>query len=142
MTDKVYAFLMRPRRIQSAIKNTTIEIQSLRASMLPKAITYDNERVQTSPSDAMLAYAERLDDLERKLDRLQIEYIDAQERIVSYTGRLQEPDADTIILMRFLSYMSFETIADSISVSRSTVFRIYRRAVADLDTLLPEPSKS
>lgn len=142
MTDKVYAFLMRPRRIQSAIKNTAIEIQSLRASMLPKAITYDNERVQTSPSDAMLAYAERLDDLERKLDRLQIEYIDAQERIVSYTGRLQEPDADTIILMRFLSYMSFETIADSISVSRSTVFRIYRRAVADLDTLLPEPSKS
>lgn len=142
MTDKVYAFLMRPRRIQSAIKNTAIEIQSLRASMLPKAITYDNERVQTSPSDAMLAYAERLDDLERKLDRLQIEYIDVQERIVSYTGRLQEPDADTIILMRFLSYMSFETIADSISVSRSTVFRIYRRAVADLDTLLPEPSKS
>lgn len=142
MTDKVYAFLMRPRRIQSAIKNTAIEIQSLRASMLPKAITYDNERVQTSPSDAMLAYAERLDDLERKLDRLRIEYIDVQERIVSYTGRLQEPDADTIILMRFLSYMSFEAIADSISVSRSTVFRIYRRAVADLDTLLPEPSKS
>ena len=48
---ETYDFLLSPRRIADEIWRKDIRRKELRACLLPAAITYDKDRVQTTPED-------------------------------------------------------------------------------------------
>ena len=102
MTEAVYKLLTKPRKIRGQIKKTEAEMEGLKLSMLPGAIRYDKDKVQASPQDPMAQYAVRLDELERKIEDLQTEYLNAQDEVVTVANELTSP-GDVIITLRFIS---------------------------------------
>ena len=60
-------FLKRPTRIYGDIVTLQERIENLRVNMLPKAISYNKDRVQTSPQDPMPDFAAKIDELDREL---------------------------------------------------------------------------
>lgn len=131
MTEAVYKALTRPRKIRGQIKKAEAEMEGLRLSMLPGAIRYDKDAVQTSPQDPMAQYAARLDELERKIEELQTEYLDAQDQVVALANDLTTP-GDVIITLRFISGWDFQSIAKDIHMSERQMFRYYKKAQEEL----------
>ena len=78
MKESVYKALTKPKRIRAQIRKAEAEMEGLKLSMLPGAIRYDKDKVQLSPEDPMAKYVVRLDELERKIASLQMDYLDAQ----------------------------------------------------------------
>lgn len=140
MTDKVHNFLMRPRRIRAQIRQTESQVEGLRLSMLPGAIRYDKDKVQTSSTnDQMAEYAARMEELEHKLVELREEYLNAQDDIVEAVGHLVGDDyGATIIMLRYISNTDFPDIADEIGMTERNMFRYYKTAVEALDQVVSE----
>lgn len=141
MTDRVHDFLIKPRKIRAQIRQTQSQIDGLRLSMLPGAIRYDKDRVQSSigEGDQLAEYAARLTELEHELDLLRGEYLDAQDAIVDASSCLTEDDyGATIILMRYISEVDFSDIADEIGMTRRHMFRYYKTALENLDKYVSE----
>lgn len=131
MTEAVYKLLTKPRKIRGQIKKAEAEMEGLKLSMLPGAIRYDKDKVQASPQDSMAQYAVRLDELERKIEDLQIEYLNAQDEVVAVANELTSP-GDVIITLRFISGWDFQSIAKEISMSERQMFRYYKVAQEEL----------
>ena len=131
MTEAVYKLLTKPRKIRGQIKKAEAEMEGLKLSMLPGAIRYDKDKVQSSPQDSMAQYAVRLDELERKIEDLQIEYLNAQDEVVAVANELTSP-GDVIITLRFISGWDFQSIAKEISMSERLMFRYYKVAQEEL----------
>ena len=106
-------------------------MEGLKLSMLPGAIRYDKDKVQASPQDPMAEYAVRLDELERKIEDLQTEYLNAQDEVVTVANELTSP-GDVIITLRFISGWDFQSIAKEISMSERQMFRYYKVAQEEL----------
>jgi DNA-directed RNA polymerase specialized sigma24 family protein len=136
MTDRVHELLTRPRNIRRRIRAIGAEIDGLRLSLLPKAITYDKDRIQASPSDPMTRFAGRLDELERKAQDLQLEYLAASDEVVKACSQLTDGVGAMIIQQRYLSGVSFADIAEMIPASERQMFRYYRQALDELDTIV------
>lgn len=131
MTEAVYKLLTKPRKIRGQIKKAEAEMEGLKLSMLPGAIRYDKDKVQASPQDPMAQYAVRLDELERKIEDLQTEYLNAQDEVVAVANELTSP-GDVIITLRFISGWDFQSIAKEISMSERQMFRHYKVAQEEL----------
>lgn len=131
MTEAVYKLLTKPRKIRGQIKKAEAEMEGLKLSMLPGAIRYDKDKVQASPQDPMAQYAVRLDELERKIEDLQTEYLNAQDEVVTVANELTSP-GDVIITLRFISGWDFQSIAKEISMSERQMFRHYKVAQEEL----------
>jgi hypothetical protein len=56
------------------------QIEELKMSLLPGAIRYDKDKVQTSPDDQMSAVMEKVDDYERKLKHRLLSLLDKQSQ--------------------------------------------------------------
>ena len=57
------------------------QIEELKMSLLPGAIRYDKDKVQTSPDDQMSAVMEKVDDYERKLSIAMKEFLSELKRL-------------------------------------------------------------
>ena len=66
MTDELYETLNQPKWIKREIDVTKARMEKLRVMMLPGAIRYDKDSVQSTPKDPMLEFAEQLDSLDHK----------------------------------------------------------------------------
>lgn len=138
MTEEVHSILTRPRRIRSAIKKINIQIEGLRMSMLPGAIQYDKDKVSSSGSgDALANYVSKLDELETNKNKLQEEYLEAQDTIVRICDVLDDVQSE-IIMLRYISCRDFSEIADSIHLTERQMFRLYKDGLAKLSVNVSE----
>lgn len=131
MTEAVYRLLTKPRKIRGQIKKAEAEMEGLKLSMLPGAIRYDKDKVQTSPEDPMAEYAARLDELKFKIEKLQTEYLEAQDKVMAVANELTSP-CDVIVTLRFVSDWDFGSIAREINMSERQMFRYYKIAQTEL----------
>ena len=131
MTEAVSKLLTKPRKIRGQIKKAEAEMEGLKLSMLPGAIRYDKDKVQASPQDPMAQYAVGMDELERTIEDVQTEYLNAQDEVVTVANELTSP-GDVIITLRFISGWDFQSIAKEISRSEGQMFRYYKVAQEEL----------
>lgn len=132
MTDKAYELLTKPRRIKNSIRGIDIAISDLRLMMLPGAIRYDKDTIQSTPKDPFEKYVERLSSLEQRRQRMQHEYLDAEDQILKRAERLDDLES-LIIIMRFINCNSFEEIASEIGKSERQLFRYYKKAIEKIE---------
>lgn len=141
MTDKLYQILNRPRFIKGDIRRMNERVEDVRIMMLPSAIRYDTDKIISSPQDPMLKFAERLDDLEQKRNKLMEEYINARDVMFKYIDRLTSETHKDIIQSRFLSEIKFNQIAESLGYSESQIFREYADAIEILENMIVNDSE-
>lgn len=136
MTDELYKLLHRPLWTKAKIRSKQAQIDDLRMMMLPGAIRYDRDKVQTSPEDPMLKYVARLNELEIELHSLQDKYLGEQKSISETIEKLSDPNEQDVLIRRYINGMYFERIAESIPVSISTVYRWHRVGLNHLEEII------
>lgn len=119
------------------IENRIEELRSEVAS--PKAIRYDKDMIQASPSgDALANYMIRLDREERKLYQLKTQYLDLyheiRERIIVVMPGIY---AD-ILYMRYLEGKSFDQIAEELNYSYVWICKLHGRALLAFSHIHPD----
>lgn len=129
MKDEVYEFLTMPKKTKLQIRSKQMQIEDLRLQMLPGAIRYDKDIVQSSPGDPMLNFIVRVDELERDIEVLKRRYVDEQKLISEAIEMLEDKREQVVLIGRYVSGDSYDEIAAELSLSVDRVFQIHRSAV-------------
>ncbi len=138
MTDELYTYIHQPLWIKAQIRSKEAQINDLRLMMLPCAIRYDKDAVQSSPAlDPMAAYIERLTELESDIVKLKQLYVTKQKELASYIEQLPPDEAD-VITARYVTGLKFEEIAEGVHVAESTVYRWHRLGLRHLEEIIFE----
>lgn len=131
-TSEAYAFLNSIRKIENEIVKLQLQHDELQSCLLPKGITYDGDRVQTSPEDKMLEIASRVLDMEKEIRDLKQR---KAKRIVEVNNAIARLDNDTeqvILLGFYVGRLSAYKIADLVHYSVRGVYKAKHRAVIHL----------
>lgn len=132
MTTKEY--LSQVSRLNRMIQNKLSEIAQLRE--LSRSISAQNkeERVQTSPNYDKIgtAYA-KIDDMERRLDKIIDEYVDKKEMITSQIESMEDEILYDILFSRYISKKTFEKIATKMGYSFKQITRLHGRALQEFE---------
>ena len=122
----IYDFLNEPRRIKSQIVIAEKDLADLRLSMYPSAVRYDTDKVQSSPSDPMPRYAERVDELQRRIKQLQIKYLEARDEIANVAIHLEYKQQE-VIMLRYVARCSWRMIAFELGCHRKAVKNLEKK---------------
>ena len=68
--------------------------------MLPKAIRYDMDKVQTSASDRMIAVAANLNEIDRKLEERIIRLSADISLAYDLVGQVRTPECREVLMLR------------------------------------------
>lgn len=135
ISEDLYEILARPRQLKFKICAISAKISNLEDCLLPGAIRYDKDKVESSPSDRMPEVMAEIGDLSDKQRRLSQELLQANELIQKMCDeRLTDELEKTVILMRFVGCQTFEEIGTALAYDKSGAWRIYDRAMDRLDT--------
>ena len=132
MKDEVYEFLTMPKKTKLQIRSKQMQIEDLRLQMLPGAIRYDKDIVQSSPGDPMLKFIVRVDELERDIEGLKQQYVDEQKLISEAIEMLEDKREQVVLIGKYVSGDSYDEIAAELSLSVGRVFQIHRSAVDNM----------
>lgn len=138
MTAKEY--LSQAATLKRRIKQVEDRITEIRAEVeAPKAIRYDKDMVQSSPSgDALVNYMIRLEREEKKLYTLKSQLLDTCEEIRNRI-LLVRPDlyAD-VLYMRYIECKSLVDISEELLYSYIYVCKLHGRALLEFARKNPD----
>ena len=137
MQAKVY--LRQAYRISQLIRSNEKELEELRElSTCISAIDPSKDCVQTSPSgDAnYVRIIEKIDELERVI-KGDIERLLEQKLEIKKTIDLVSDKTEMLLLQqRYLQFMNWDEVCESMSISKRTAHRIHGRALNSVDEIL------
>lgn len=115
--------------INTALLCVQMQIDRLEGCLQGHAIRYDQDKVQTSPKDAVAEVMCELEGLLKKQTKLQIELTAAVADVAGLIGQLKNNRQALVMHCRYTSGMSWAKIADRVQCSERHVFRIHDDAV-------------
>lgn len=127
MTDAYlgeYDRLLLPRRLADDIHRLNLRREEMITSLLPKAITYDKDRVQTTPEDRVAIVMAEVDELDRKIEALKYRRFEAIREIAQDIDLLEDSRERAIIDAYYLTGEPMEKIAEYLNYSLSHVYRL------------------
>ena len=130
--SEAYAYLNSIRKTDSEITKLQFQHDELQSCLLPKAITYDGDRVQTSPEDKMSELAGRVVDMEKQIAELRLR---KAQLIVDINAaiRMLDNDVEQVILLGFyVGRLPATKIAEIVHYSVPGIYKVKRRAVVHL----------
>jgi len=137
----IYDFLNRPRCIKSAIRRAEAEQENLRLSMYPSAVRYDTDKVQSTPVDPMPRYAEKMDELQTRINKLWIQLNDAQDDIIDKMLKASyqlTPIEQDVIVLFFIGNKTVRWIGFELGRTERGIYKIRKRAMRKLEKSYPE----
>lgn len=126
---ETYDFLLSPRRIADEIWRKDIRRKELRACLLPAAITYDKDQVQTSPDDQVSRIMAEVADLDRQIQELQQNRASQILEVSEMIEQLDDPREVTILSAYFVGRISVREIAERLNYSIKHIYDLRRRGV-------------
>lgn len=142
MTEDVMAFLKRIRDERKELITIRMHKEDVRLSLLPGAIRYDKDRVDTSPDDPMIKMIEKLEKIEARettcMGRL-ITDIELANKIIT---AIQTPEHRTLLRLRYIEGdrpMHWKDIADIMGYTEDHVKgKLHGKAIAEARTIFTE----
>lgn len=131
-TSEAYAFLNSIRKIENEIVKLQLQHDELQSCLLPKAITYDGDRVQTSPEDKMLEIASRVLDMEKEIHDLKQR---KAKLIIEINDSISKLDSDVeqmVLLGFYVGRLPAIKVAELVHYSVPGIYKVKRRAVIHL----------
>lgn len=126
---RIYAFMWRPVQLDREIRRKCLRVDELRMSLLPVGITYDGDRVQTSPGDRMAVIMSEILELETQIRTLQENRATAILEIGAALDRLGDPAEACVLEYYYIGGMPVHTIADEMGYSVSHIYRLKRQGI-------------
>lgn len=135
---KVYEFLKRPKKLNNEIKRLEMIRAEIYSCLYPGAIRYDKDRVITTPQNVLEEKYAEVDEMDRKIDALRMERIEAITIISSVIECLPEnKDRERRVLAEFyIGNKPMKRIARDMIYSDKHIYRLRKEAVRDLAKLI------
>ena len=129
MTAKEY--LSQAAVLKRRIKQLEDRIEEIRSEVSsPKAIRYDKDMIQSSPtSDAFANYVIRIEKEESKLIKLKEQYLETYEDIRVRLISVNPDIYSDLLFMRYLEQKTLVQIAEELNYSYEWTCRLHGRAL-------------
>ena len=132
MTAKEYLdHIKRCYQTMQALYDRLVEVRTKIEGL--KAITYDRERVQVSPSNKTEELIAQLVDTEDKLSKEVREHFD---EVVEATKRIYSLDNERqiqVLEMRYIKGMRWQVIADELNIEYRSATRMHKKALRNFE---------
>lgn len=123
MNKDAYEFLNSARVLHWQWLRIKAKHDELESCLLPAAIRYDKDKVQTSPDDAISRILAEVNDLEKEMDRLQLLKAQRIEEIYKAINELPSNEERTVLMMRFISRIPVREIANAMGYAEPTIYK-------------------
>lgn len=116
--------ISRVRSIDRKIWRLTIRRDELQSCLLPGAVRYDVDKVQSSPKDKLADIAAAVVDIDRTISELQRAKADAILQLSERIEKLDDEREKVILTAYFIGRKSMSEISDKLGYSVKHVYRL------------------
>lgn len=134
--NETYDFLMQIRRKEIIIRRKEMQRDELRACLLPGAVRYDRDKVQSTPTDKMSDVMARVDELDREIERLKLEKAQAIIEISDVIEKLDNDKEKAVLTAFYIKAASMETVAGIVCYSVRHTYLLRKQGVEHLKEVL------
>lgn len=137
--QETYDFLLGPRRISAEIWRKDLRRRELKSCLLPIGITYDKDKVQTSPEDSMARIMAEVAEIDQQIDNLQKTRAVKILEISRVIDRLDNLNEATVLDAYYLGRKSMREISEHLNYSLQHTYRLRRNGMAKIRKMLIGP---
>ena len=130
--SETYDFLNAIRRTEAEMVKLRLRHDALQSCLLPQAIRYDGDHVQTSPEDRMSETAAEVIELEKQLRILNRKKIQQIAHVSKEIAKLESDTEQMVLLGYYVGRLSGSRVAEIIHYSIPGVYKVKARAVRNL----------
>lgn len=134
--NETYDFLMQIRRKEIIIRRKETQRDELRACLLPGAVRYDRDKVQSTPTDKMSDVMARVDELDREIEQLRREKAPLIIEIGDAIEKLEDDNEKTVLTEFYIARAPMTQAADAINYSVRRAYDFRKRGVIHLGEVL------
>lgn len=134
--NETYDFLMQIRRKEIIIRRKEMQRDELRACLLPRAVRYDKDRVQSSPTDSMADVLARVDELDREIEQMKLEKAQAIIEISDVIEKLDNDKEKAVLTAFYIKAASMEAVAGIVCYSVRHTYLLRKQGVEHLKEVL------
>jgi DNA-directed RNA polymerase specialized sigma24 family protein len=127
MNRQAYEFLNSARVLHWQWLRLKAKHDELESCLLPAAIRYDKDKVQTSPDDQMSKIYAEIHELEIEMARVQRRKFVQLEKIERAISSLESDEERTALTMRYVNRRPVAEIAEEMGYSEPTIYRFMRQ---------------
>ena len=129
-------YLMQISRLDRKINNKLSEIAQYKELAQSISAVENKERVQTSPDfDKIGGAIAKLDEMERKLDKMIDEYVEKKTKIIEQIDKMDDEIHYQILFSRYIEKKTFEKIATEINYSFRNTTRLHGKALKEFEKI-------
>lgn len=123
MNKQAYEFLNSARVLHWQWLRLKAKHDELESCLLPAAIRYDKDKVQTSPDDQMSKIIAEINDLEVEMAKIQMRKSKQIERIDKAINALASDEERTALTMRYINRIPVSDIALAMGYAEPTIYK-------------------
>lgn len=123
MNKEAYRFLNSARVLHWRWLRLKSKHDELESCLLPSAIRYDKDRVQTSPQDSFGKIMAEINVLEKEMNKVQIEKAKRLKEIDQAISELTSDEERTALTMRFINRKPVSEIAEAMGYAETTIYK-------------------
>lgn len=127
---------MQIRRKEIIIRRKETQRDELRACLLPGAVRYDRDKVQSTPTDKMSDVMARVDELDREIEQLRREKASLIIEIGDAIEKLEDDNEKTVLTEFYIARAPMTQAADAINYSVRRAYDFRKRGVIHLGEVL------
>lgn len=123
-------YLMRAYRVDQRIENKLEQIQQLNDLATKATVTYSD--MPGSPIRNIHRLEDvivKIIDIKTEIHADMLELVDLKKEIMDCIKRVEDPELQLILELRYLNYMSWERIAGELGYGMDNVFKLHRKAL-------------
>ena len=124
MNKQAYQFLNSARILHWEWLRLKAKHDELETCLLPGAIRYDRDKIQTSPEDSMSKIISEINELELEMARIQKKKSQQIEKIYKEISRLASDEQRTALTMRYINRISVTDIAEAMGYAEPTIYKL------------------
>ena len=132
MNRQAYEFLNSVRVLHLQWLRLKAKHDALESCLLPAAIRYDKDKVQTSPDDTMSKVISEIADLEKEMSRVLKCKARQVERIDKALKSLESEEERTALTMRYINRVSVSEIAEAMGYSEQRIYQFMNQGGAQI----------
>lgn len=134
--QETYNYLLQIRRKELTIRRKQLLCEELRSSLGARAIQYDRDRVQTSPTDKVSEIICKVIELEDQIKRLQLEKAELIMEINAAIEQLEDDKETMILTAYYIRRLTMEQVAEEMDYSLQHTYRLRKRGVQHISGIL------
>lgn len=127
--------LLRLKEIDRQLERKVMQAEALKASLLPRAIRYDGDKVQTSPRDYVLEVMAKIDELNAEINALSAKKTEYILQAIAEVERIPGELEKEILTAYYIKGERVRHIARRMHYSREGIYKILQRGIDKLESL-------